>query len=90
MSPTMYVSVLAASGGANSSSKKLSLAAVNAAPFVPGSTLQDQGAPRSFAAPGFGQRELPQPKPSLFGMLNIPHLIEHTFAKCYANIQHAS
>ncbi|DBA77365.1 hypothetical protein WJX79_005205 [Trebouxia sp. C0005] len=55
------------SGSANSSSTKLSLAAVNAAPFVPGSTLQDQAAPRSFAAPGFGQRELPQPKPSLFG-----------------------
>ncbi|DBA97440.1 TPA: PAB-dependent poly(A)-specific ribonuclease subunit 3, variant 2 [Trebouxia sp. C0004] len=54
-------------GGANSSSTKLSLAAVNAAPFVPGSTLQDQAAPRSFAASGFGQRELPQSKPSLFG-----------------------
>ncbi len=90
MSPTIYASVLAASGGANSSSTKLSLAAVNAAPFVPGSTLQDQAAPRSFAAPGLGQRELPQPKPSLFGMLKTPHLIEHTSAKCFATIQHDS
>ena len=86
----MYVYVLAASGGANSSSTKLSLAAVNAAPFVPGSTLQDPAAPRSFAAPGFGQRELPQPKSSLFGMLNMPHSFEYTSTKCFATIQHDS
>lgn len=54
-------------GVPNSRSTKLSLAAVNAAPFVPGSNLQEQAPPRSLAAQGFVPTELPQPRPNLFG-----------------------